>query len=125
MPLAGGDDAFAIACPRRGGQELAKNEFNSPGCFELCGTHCNLCDVTLMFVFSSIAYHRHVNKNKYLQDRMHDVMFDRTQAWPLFCEVMVVHADVCACSWQHWRFVSPYQHSGHAHPSVHLLGVKN
>ena len=40
-------------------------------------------DVTLRFVYSAMHYHRHFDKDNYIKTRMIDVMFDRTQAWPL------------------------------------------
>ena len=40
-------------------------------------------DVTLRFAYSAMHYHRHVDKDKYIKTRIIEVMFDRTQAWPL------------------------------------------
>ena len=51
-------------------------------------------DVTLRFVYSAMHYHRHVDKDKYIKTRIIDVMFDRTQAWPL---VLRSHGRACRC----------------------------
>ena len=80
VALTGGDGAFAIAPPMRGGQERANNGFSSPGFLSSEAQTASQRDVTLRFVYSAMHYHRHVDKDKYIKTRMFDVLFDRTQA---------------------------------------------
>ena len=52
------------------------------------------CDVALGLAYSATHYHRHVDKDKHVKTRIFDVMFDRTQAWPL---VLRSHGRACRC----------------------------